>query len=148
MKFSKGFFHFNKEILSGELGAFLGAQVVGLIVKHLDLTKSQLSFLVVLGAVLGSAMFYLPMRIWHQKQRDDFSVGTFSKDVVLYSMAAIILTISVYYPTLFFLERFLLKFIKEVNLSILVAQSIAFLLFLFFINVYRLILKVYFHKEL
>ncbi len=148
MHISKSFINFNKEILSGELGAFLGAQTMGLVIKHINLNKSQISFLVVLGAILGSALFYLPMRIFHQKKKDNFSVTNFSKDIVLYSMAAILLTVSVYYPTLFFLERYLLRFVKEVNLSILLAQTIAFLMFLIFINIYRFILKKYFHKEL
>ncbi len=148
MQFSKGFINFNKEILSGELGAILGAQAIGLIIKDMNLSETSISFLVVLGAILGSAVFYLPLRIFHQKKKDDFSVSNFSKGIILYSLAAILLTVIVYYPTLFFLEKYLLKYIKEVNLSILLAQTIAFLMFLLFINIYRFILKKYFNKEI
>ncbi len=148
MKLSKSFFHFNKEILSGELGAFLGAQTAGLIIHDFEFSKNLTSALVVAGAVVGSTVFYLPMRLFHQKKRKNFSVSGFSKGVALYSVAAVSLTFLVYYPTLFFGQKLFSHFVNNINLAILLAQTLAFGSFLLFINIYRLILKIYFKKEL
>jgi uncharacterized membrane protein YeaQ/YmgE (transglycosylase-associated protein family)/uncharacterized protein with PQ loop repeat len=148
MKFSQSFIHFNKEILSGEVGAIVGAQLAGFIIRHFELNETIMSSLVVVGAIVGSALFYLPMRIYHQKKRDNFSVSRFSKDLILYSLAAILLTVLFYYPTLFFLDKYLLKVISDVNLAVFVSQTIAFLVFLILINIYRFFLKIFFHKEI
>lgn len=146
MKISKYFINFNKEILSGEVGAILGAQLAGFISRFFYFSEKVISSLAVLGAVLGAGILYLFVRIINQKKTDNFTINKFSKDIVFYSCGAISLTVLVYYPSLYFLEKYLLKLVKDVNVTTFIAQTLAFILFLIFINLYRYILKKCFKR--
>lgn len=148
MAITKGFINFNKEILSGEIGAIAGAQMAGLITRNFELSEKMISSLSVIGAIVGAGIFYLIARILNHRKRDDFNVKKLSKDIAYYTSGAIIITVLIYYPSMYFINKKFLHYIKDVNLSTLIAQTIAFILFVLFINIYRYILKIRFKKEI
>mgnify|MGYP001581776519 FL=1 len=88
------------------------------------------------------------MRIYHKVNGADFSSRKFLTDLAYFTPVAILLTLIIYYPALFFLSNNFLVYKNEVISSVLVSQLVAFLLFLFAINIYRLILIRFFGKTL
>ena len=131
---------FNKEILLGEVGAIIGAQIASFCSFIFKLDHHVTSMLTVAGSLAGSLIGYTGTRIYHQKKMKTLSIEKFTKDVIFYSPAAFILTITVYYPTLYFLDSFFLDKAIHAMISAFIAQFSAFFLFLICINIYRLIL--------
>ncbi len=148
MKFSRAALNFNKEILFGELGAIAGAQAFGYISSKTGHPHSVTSTLVVIGAMVGSALFYLTVRLYNQKKSKAFSLKKFSTDLLYFTPIALILTIGIYYPSLFLFEQYFLKNLHVVILSTFLAQSLAFTFFLTGINIYRMILIKSFKRKL
>ncbi len=147
-KISRAALDFNKEILFGELGAITGAQVFGYISSKSGSSHSLTTILVVAGAMIGSAAFYLASRFYHQKKAKEFSINKFRTDLLYFTPVALTLTIGIYYPSLYFLEKYFLEKIHTIILSTFLAQTLAFVFFLTGINIYRIILLKSFKRKL
>src|SRR3989344_1380157 len=148
MKISKGLYHFNKEILFGEVGAILGSQIFGYISSLFTLSPNIISALVVAGAITGAAIFFLSTRAYHKSRKGELSTRKFAEDLLYFTPVAFILTLLVYYPTLYLLSNYFLNNNYQVIFSTFISQLIAFALFLIAINIYREILIRKFKKEL
>ncbi len=136
----KSFINFNKEILFGEIGALIGAQVFAYFAYLITDSVNRISASATVGALIGAAVFFLSLRAYHKKDEKGFSKEKFAGDLFYFTPAAFLLTISVYYPTLFFLDRYFLGLHFYVSAATLIAQLIAFFCFLVGINVYRYLL--------
>ena len=73
MKISKRAIDFNKEMLFGEIGSFLGAQTFGLVFSNITSNINIISFSVIAGAILGAALFFLSARIYNQSRKRTLS---------------------------------------------------------------------------
>ncbi len=146
-RISKEMSEFNKEILFGELGAIIGTQTFGYISSKLTNFENVISFFVVLGAIIFASLFWLFLRYYH-KQKKGYGVKEIIKDTFYFTPVSAILTILLYYPTLFLITKYLLINKLNVHFSAIIAQTIAFFLFLLGINVYRKFLIKYFKKIL
>ncbi len=147
-KISRAALNFNKEILFGELGAIAGAQVFGYISSESGSHHSLTTILVVAGAMVGSAIFYLISRFYHQKKTKVFSIKKFRTDLLFFTPVALTLTIGIYYPSLYLFEKYFLENIHAVIFSTFLAQTLAFVFFLAGINIYRIILIKSFKRKL
>ncbi|MEM4259308.1 MAG: hypothetical protein QXS38_00910 [Candidatus Pacearchaeota archaeon] len=136
----RAFINFNKEILFGEIGALIGAQVFAFFAYLITESSTKISASATIGAVLGAAVFFLSLRFYHKKCEKDFCKTKFATDLFYFTPAAFVLTILVYYPTLFFLDRYLLNMHFYVSAATFIAQLIAFLCFMITINIYRFLL--------
>ena len=143
-------FDFNKELLFGELGALIGAPVLASIGPKIPFLKmvvsylskfigfgSIVSLLAVIGSILGAAVFWLLIRIFDEKKMEIFSLKHFAKEIRYFTPAAFLLTLLVYYPSLFLISRHLLTQDYRVASSVILSQIVAFSLFLTSINAYR-----------
>lgn len=137
---SKSFINFNKEILFGEIGALAGAQVFGYFAYLLTDKVNRISASATLGALIGAAVFFLSLRAYHKICENDFCGRKFAKDLFYFTPVAFVLSIGVYYPALFFIDRYLLNIHFHVVSATFIAQAIAFFCFLVGINVYRYLL--------
>ncbi len=148
MKLSKGAINFNKELLFGEIGAIIGAQIFGYISSLITSSTSIISSLVVAGAIMGAALFFLSLRAYHKSRKGKLSKIKFAQDLLYFTPIAFILTLIVYYPSLFFLSNYFLTNEYHVIFSTFISQISAFILFLIAINFYRYILLKTIKKEL
>jgi hypothetical protein len=148
MTITKGTIDFNKEILFGECGALLGTQAGGYISAYLTNSVDIIASSVVFGAIVMASLFWAIMRIYDKSHRDNYSKDKFIDDVKYFTPASAFLTIFFYYPTLFLATRHFLINGRIVEFSAIVAQTIAFAIFIMGINLYRFILIKYYKKEL
>lgn len=148
MSITKETINFNKEILFGEIGALVGVQLFSYIFLRLDYSINLLSYIVVIGAIIGASLFWLIMRIYDKTRKDKYPEKNIINDISYYAPAAFILTSLFYYPTLFFATKYFLEHNRMVEYSAIISQIIAFVLFLIGINIYRYILGKYYNKQL
>lgn len=137
---SKSVINFNKELLFGEIGAMVGAQVFGFFAYILAASNSIISAAATAGAIIGAAIFFLSLRIYDKVKEHEFSKAKFANDLLYFTPVAFMLTVFVYYPMLFFADRYLLNNQHHVVYATFVAQLIAFICFLVGINIYRYVL--------
>lgn len=139
---------FNKEILFGEIGALIGAQLVSHISKGMAASDRTISFFVVIGSIIGAAIFWLATRIYDQERDHEFTTKGLMNDIAYFTPVAFILTLILYYPTLYFFSEYLLSHYTGLAILVIMAQSIAFLLLLAGLNFYRYLLFKYKGKVL
>lgn len=139
IKMTKETLNFNKQILFSELGSLLGAPLFSYITSYFTSSKDIISSFAVAGAIIGAAVFFLGLRAYHKTRKNRLSVKEFAEDLAYFTPVAFIVTLVVYYPTIFFLSRFFQGF-YPVIISVVVSQIIGFILFLIVINAYRQIL--------
>lgn len=140
MKISKDAVDFNKELLFGELGAIIGAQISSYICSKISSSISVISAFTVIGAIIGAAVFFLSLRIYYKIKNKDFSRRKLVGDLLYFTPVAFILTSIIYYPSLFFFEKYFLTHQYRIAFSTFVSQALAYLFFLISINIYRYIL--------
>ncbi len=145
---SKSAFNFNKEILFGEVGAIIGAQIFGYASSLFTTSSTTISLFATIGAIIGAAIFFLSLRVYDKVMEKDFSRAKFANDLLYFTPVAFVLTVGVYYPMLFFVDRYMLNNEHHVFYATLVAQFIAFACFLLLINLYRHVLIKFAGKRL
>lgn len=139
---------FNKQILFGEVGSLLGAQLCVVISYLFTNTPGEISWFAVAGSLIGAVVFWLVVRIRDERRKKRFSLKKLGGDVAVYTPAAVVLVVVVYQPALYFLTRFFLDYGVQRVVSSSIAQLLSFLLFLILINGYRLLLIRFFKKSL
>lgn len=132
---------FNKEIFMGEIGALFGIQIFSYIFSRASSSLDGISLSAVFGATIFSFIFFLSTRIYNSKKRDTLSVRKTINEMSYYIPGSFILVVLIYYPSLFFISRFLLYNNVGVSLAVFLSQLVAFIYFLISINIYRLYLK-------
>lgn len=140
--------NFNKEILFGELGAIAGIQILGHIFYRLNVPSNWLSYLIVIGAAIGASLFWFLMRLYDKTRKNKYSGKRVIEDISYFAPATFILTIIFYYPTLFFVTKYLIEHNQLIKYITTIPQIIAFTLYLLSINLYRKILMKYYNKVL
>ena len=148
MAITKETINFNKEILFGELGAIVGIQISNLLFYKLDLSVNLLSYIILIGAVVGASLFWFLMRLYDKTRKEKYSEKKIVEDISYFAPASFILTSIFYYPTLFFVTRYLIEKNSLARYITTIPQIIAFCLFLTGINIYRKILIKYYNKVL
>lgn len=148
MKITRETINFNKEILFGEIGALVGVQFASYLFSRLNYSANLLSYMVVMGAIIGASLFWFTMRLYDKSRKNKYTEKKIIEDISYYTPAAFILTGLFYYPTLFFATKYFIEHNRMVEYSATVSQIIAFALFLIGINLYRYILNKYYGKEL
>lgn len=141
-------FDFNKELIFGEVGAMICAPLSAFIASKFTNTTDIISSIAVAGSILGACIFWIAMRISDQKKRHMLSKNKFIKDIELFTPVAFVLTLLIYYPSLFLISKYLLTQGNKVISSVIGSQLIAFATFLAAINIYRIILIKLYNKEL
>jgi len=148
MGITKETINFNKEILFGEIGAIVGIQIFSHIFYKLELSANIISYLVVVGAIVGASLFWFIMRLYDKTRKNIYSEKNIVEDISYIVPASFILTIIFYYPTLFFMTKYLIEHNKLIDYIATVPQIVAFALYLIAINIYRKVLMKYYNKTL
>lgn len=133
--------NFNKEIFIGELGSLIGVQILSNVAFRMGYSNEMVSFFALVGGLIGMSIFWVGTRVYHQKRQKTFSKKGFLKDAIYFTPMAAVISWGVYQPILFFLSRHLLNKGFYVNSAVFLAQLVAFLFFLIFINIFRLFLR-------
>ncbi|MDE1874619.1 MAG: hypothetical protein KGI79_01645 [Patescibacteria group bacterium] len=144
----KSFVDFNKEIIFGELGALIMANLLAYISSHFTSNDSAIAVWAVVGTLLGGSIFWLAARIYDKFRDYRSKPADLAKDISYFTPAAIVLGFLIYDPSIYFVSRYLLRQGHWVETSVIVGQAIAFSLFLFCMNVYRAILRHFKLEEL
>ena len=138
---------FNKELIFGESGALLFAPLFGLLSSFIHNTPHFISSFTLLGSILGGSTIWAITRIHDEKKYGKFSIKKFGSDLSFYTPIAILISISVVYPTIFFVTSIIVR--KHIPyVSSLIGELSGFTVFLFLINGYRYLLKQTLNKEL
>ncbi|HPJ87012.1 MAG TPA: hypothetical protein PK255_00450 [Candidatus Pacearchaeota archaeon] len=148
MRITKETINFNKEILFGELGAIVGIQISGNLFYKLDISADLLSYLIVLGAMIGASLFWFAMRLYDKTRKQKYSEKNIIEDISYFAPGSFILTAIFYYPTLFFVSKYLIEKNKLIAYITTIPQIITFIVFLIAINIYRKMIMKYYNKEL
>lgn len=148
MKITKETINFNKEILFGELGAIVGIQIFGNLFYKFNVSPDLLSYLIVLGAIIGASLFWFAMRLYDKTRKQKYSEKGIIEDISYFAPGSFILTVLFYYPPLFFVTRYLIEKNKLIEYITTIPQILAFILFLIAINIYREMIIKYCHKVL
>lgn len=148
MRITKEAINFNKEILFGEFGSVVGTQVFGYVASKLTPSANVISYSVVIGSIIVASLFWFLMRVYDRKIKNAYSDKKIIDDISYFTPASAALTILFYYPTLFLVTKHLLENSTRVYLSAILAQIIAFSIFILGINIYRRVLIKYYGKIL
>ncbi len=150
MNFKEDFLNFNKEIILGEVGAIIGAQVTSYFVSNATMSASTISTSAVLGSIVGASLFWVATRVYDKikTSRRGFSSKSFVEDLAYFTPVAFILTSLIYYPSLYYFSEYLIKNSGHVTIPVFFSQTGAFLLLLMALNFYRYLLYKYAGKEL
>ncbi|MEM4271950.1 MAG: hypothetical protein QXD13_02600 [Candidatus Pacearchaeota archaeon] len=140
MKIARDTVDFNKEIIFGEIGAVLGAPASSFIISRFTSSVNVISYSAVIGAIIGAAIVWIATRVYDQLKMHKLSTKKFFGDIAFLTPVAFALTLLIYYPTLFLMSKYMLLSENKVIFSVILAQLIAFALFLTAINLYRYIL--------
>ena len=134
-------FDFNKELLFGEVGAWVGAPLAAHIALRFTTSSRILSIFAVLGAIIGSSIIWLSMRYYDQKKHDsNYSAAGLAKDIAYFTPVAGTIAFFVYNPTVYFISEYLLTNHHSVYASVISSQAVAFTLLIILLNIYRYIL--------
>jgi uncharacterized membrane protein YeaQ/YmgE (transglycosylase-associated protein family) len=145
---SKSAINFNKEIIFGEVGAIAGAQVFGYFSSLFAVSASIISLFATAGAIIGAAIFFISLRIYDKFKEKDLSRKKFTSDLLYFTPVAFVLTIGVYYPVLFFMDRAMLNAQHGEIYATFISQFAAFACFFVLINFYRYFLLKFAGKRL
>ena len=144
---NRNFVDFNKEILFGEVGALISAPAVSYFASMITKDYNVISLSAVIGAIIGASIFWIAMRIY-DKRRNKMPLENVAKDIAYFTPAAFLISLILYYPTLFLVSHYLLVEGVRVLYSVISSQVIAFLSFLIGVNAYRYVLAYRFGKVL
>jgi hypothetical protein len=131
---------FNQEIIFGEIGSLGMAYVAAFTAKAFQADKYVISTAMVAGTLLGGTLLWLALRIHHRQEEQRFSVGGLASDISYFTPAALTFGFGVYDPALFFVSHHLLVEGVSVAHTVIMAQIVAFTLFLGCMNLYRAVL--------
>lgn len=133
----KRVFDFNKEIVFGELGALISIPIITYVVSLLSRNATLISSAAVIGSIAGASFFWILMRAYDDKRRHELSFQSLAADIGYFTPAAFISTLFVYYPVLFFVSRYLIIQKDIIFSSVMIAQVLAFSLFMLVMNFYH-----------
>lgn len=142
---------FNKEMILAELGSFVCTPAVAFLFSLFTAIPRLISFGAVIGGIIGSSLMFIATRLWDKKrhaQHERYGFRGLIGDLAYLTPVAFILALIVYYPTVFFLSRYLLTHDSRVTISAVAGQLVAFSAMAVCLNVYRIVLRRRFGKEL
>ncbi len=135
MIFTKRFLSFNKEIILGQVGSFIGAQIAASLTYVNSSSPESSSLFVVLGSLVASCLFWALTRIYDNR-RKRYSSKKFLRDVERIAPAAALSGIVVGYPVMYFLFDALVTSSVQANIAALIAQIISGLAYLVVLDAY------------
>ena len=143
------FFEFNKEIIFGEIGAIFGSALGSYFSFLITHNEKLIPTFTVIGSMIGSITFFISTKIYNKRKRKELSLKNLVHDLAYYTPVAAPLRIFMGYPLLYLFTRYL---VRNTNmgafLSGALGEFLSFLIFLFLINVYRIILFRFFKKRI
>ncbi len=150
MKISRSAVNFNRQMIFAESGSFVCTPLAAHIFSRFTSAPNYISFGAILGGIVGSSFMFVATRIRDKRKFDDknYASRELIGDLAYITPAAFILAVIVYYPFVFYASRYLLLQDFRATVSALAGQLGAFILIAICLNIYRLILKKKFGKEL
>lgn len=129
--------NFNREILVGECGALVLANVAAPVVARFTTSATLISAAAVVGTLVGGGLTWVAARIYDQVKQKTFAARTLVSDIGYFTPAAIVFGFCVYDPAIYLISHELLTRGFAVGFSVIVGQVAAFSLFLLCLNAYR-----------
>ena len=145
---NRRFFEFNKEIISGEIGALIGSSLGAYLSLLIGKNEELVPTFTVIGSIIGSSTFFLSTKIYHKKRRKELSFRNIFHDLMFYTPVAASLRIFMGYPLLYFFTQYFVRNGLNAFYSGALGEFLSFLIFLFLINIYRVILFKFFKKKI
>lgn len=139
---------FNKEILLGEIGALVGAVLLGLVAFFIHKNPNIVSILTLIGSIAGGSASWWIARVHDEKKRHEFSIKKLGRDISLYTPVAFLIALLISYPTIFWVTHAISTKIRFDFIGSLAGELSGFALFLIVMNGYRYILRHSFHRVL
>jgi len=150
MKITKSTIDFNKEMIFAELGSFICTPLVAYLFSRFTEVPKYISLGAVVGGILGSSFMFIVTRLRDKRNIDQkrYAHKELIGDLIYLTPVAFVLALIFYYPTVFYLSKHLIVRGYKVTISALLAQLGAFTLIATCLNIYRIILRRRFGKEL
>ncbi len=142
------FFDFNKEILSGEIGALLGSALGSYLYFLISKDESLIPTFAVVGSIAGSTILFLLAKIYNKKKREELSFRNIFNDLKYYTPMAAALRVTTGYPLLYFFTDLFVKIKVWAFYAGAFGEFLSFLVFLVLMNIYRIILFRFFRKRI
>jgi hypothetical protein len=135
--------NFNREILIGECGALVLANLAAPAAGHFTGNPAVISGVAVAATLAGGGLSWLAARIYDRKQQHTYNAKAIASDLGYFTPGAVVLGLGLYDPALYLISRALLVRGLAVWLAVGIGQLVAFALFLLALNGYRhLLLRV------
>jgi hypothetical protein len=129
--------NFNRELLAGEVGALVLANVTAPAVSHFTRNATVISSTAVAATLVGGSLSWIAARIHDRRRARNFSVGALVGDLGYFTPAALCFGLGLYDPALFLISHDCLAHGAGAWLSVVAGQLAAFSLFLLALNAYR-----------
>lgn len=129
---------FNRELLAGECGALVLANVAVPAVAHFKAGATLLSSVAVAATLAGGSLSWIGARIYDQRRRKTFTAKSMVSDLGYFTPAALFFGFCVYDPVIYLLSHYLLLRGLGAWVAVVAGQVAAFSLFLLSLNAYRL----------
>jgi hypothetical protein len=140
--------NFNREILAGECGALVLANLAAPAASHFTGNAAVISATAVAATLVGGGLSWLAARIYDRKKQNTFNTKAIVSDIGYFTPGAIVLGFGVYDPAIYLVTHHLLVRDTGVGWAVLIGQVVAFTLFLLALNAYRFLLLRFKGKEL
>jgi hypothetical protein len=128
---------FNKEILLGECGALVLANLTAPVLSRFTRNPTVISSAAVAATLAGGGLCWLAARIYDRTREEKFHAATLARDITYFTPAALVLGFCVYDPAIYLVSHHLMVRGAEAWRSVVAGQLVAFLLFLGSLNLYR-----------
>ena len=130
-------YNFNRQILLGEIGALLLANVTAPTVSHFTRRAAVISASAVAATLIGGTLGWLTARIRDHVKEKSFTARSMAADISYFTPAALFFGFFVYDPAIYLVSHHLLTHGAGVWVSVIAGQIMAFSLFLLSLNLYR-----------
>ncbi len=140
--------NFNREILIGECGALVLANIAAPAASQFTSNAAVISGTAVAATLVGGGLSWLAARIYDLKKQNTFNTKAIVSDIGYFTPGAVLLGLGVYDPAIYLLTHHLLIRGVSVGGAVIIGQTVAFALFLLALNAYRFLLIKVRGKEL
>ena len=130
--------NFNRQILLGECGALVLANVAAPVVSHFTSKAALISSAAVAATLIGGSVGWIASRVRDQVRAKAFTAKSLAGDIAYFTPGALVLGLGVYDPALYLISHHLLVGGTGAWVSVVAGQVAAFALFLASLNLYRL----------
>lgn len=141
-------YYYNKQIILSELGSMLGGPLGGVISHNLTNNHATISLATLAGAIIGSSIIWMILRIHDEKKIQTYTRKKLLKDLLYFVPAATILAALFVYPTIYYGTKTLLELGAPTSIASSIGPLLGMVVYVAVMNIYRITLEKHWNIKL